>query len=91
MTGLANWRASRDVTVLNARIGLHGSDAVRDALTEFQGALERFVAAVDEYRHMKKTATSGLVEARQLVDAERQAVFDLRRRIEALARSELRR
>jgi hypothetical protein len=52
------------------------------AQTEFQETLQRFVAAVDEYRHLKTTATSGLVEAHQL---ERQAVFDLTRRIEAQA------
>jgi len=80
-----------DVNALNARIGLYGSDAVRDSLTEFSHAERRFYAAVGLLRDMKVTATTGLAEQRQKVDADREAVHDLRRQIEGLARSDLRR
>jgi hypothetical protein len=80
-----------ELNALNARIGLYGSDAVRDSLVEFSAAQQRFTAAVWMHQDMKKTATTGLVEAHLKVDEERQHLYDLKGKIEALARAELHR
>lgn len=81
----------QEVNALNARIGLYGSQPVRDSLVEFNKAQRRFFAAVGTFRALKDTPTTELVEAHQRVGAERQAVCDLRIRIEGLARADLQR
>jgi hypothetical protein len=59
-----------ELNLLNARIGLYGSDRVRDLLAEFRDAQRRFIVAVGTHQDLKRTATTGRVEASQKVEQD---------------------